>query len=63
MTERRRVTLPQLQAEAARGEPITWPTCDAFRTAVPQDAAGVDMILVGDGLGEVDGSGAGLGAT
>jgi 3-methyl-2-oxobutanoate hydroxymethyltransferase len=48
---RTRVTLPQLQAKAARGEPITWPTCYDYPTAVMQDAAGVDMILVGDSLG------------
>jgi 3-methyl-2-oxobutanoate hydroxymethyltransferase len=48
---RTRVTLPQLQEKAARGEPITWLTCYDYPTAVMQDAAGVDMILVGDSLG------------
>jgi len=51
MTERSKMTLPQLQAKAARGEPITWLTCYDYPTAVLQDAAGVDMILVGDSLG------------
>ena len=51
MTERTKVTLPQLQAKAARGEPITWLTCYDYPTAVMQDGAGVDMILVGDSLG------------
>ncbi len=49
--QRTRVTLPQLQAKAARGEPITWLTCYDYPTAVMQDAAGIDMILVGDSLG------------
>ena len=51
MAERTRVTLPQLGAKVARGEPITWLTCYDYPTAVLQDAAGVDMILVGDSLG------------
>jgi 3-methyl-2-oxobutanoate hydroxymethyltransferase len=41
-TPRTRVTLPQLQAKASRGEPITWLTCYDYPTAV---------ILVGDSLG------------
>ena len=51
MAERTRVTLPQLGAKVARGEPITWLTCYDYPTAVMQDAAGIDMILVGDSLG------------
>ena len=51
MSERTRVTLPHLFAKVARGEPITWLTCYDYPTAVMQDAAGVDMILVGDSLG------------
>jgi 3-methyl-2-oxobutanoate hydroxymethyltransferase len=51
VSERTRVTLPHLFAKVARGEPITWLTCYDYPTAVMQDAAGVDMILVGDSLG------------
>ena len=50
-TDRARVTLPQLQAKAARGEPITWLTCYDFPTAYLQEQAGIEMILVGDSLG------------
>jgi 3-methyl-2-oxobutanoate hydroxymethyltransferase len=45
------MTLPLLAAKVAGGEPITWLTCYDYPTAVMQDAAGVDMILVGDSLG------------
>ena len=51
MAERTKVTLTQLFAKVARGEPITWLTCYDYPTAVLQDQAGVDMILVGDSLG------------
>ena len=51
MSERTKVTLPNLYAKVARGEPITWLTCYDYPTAVMQDAAGIDMILVGDSLG------------
>jgi 3-methyl-2-oxobutanoate hydroxymethyltransferase len=51
VSERTRVTLPYLYAKVARGEPVTWLTCYDYPTAVMQDAAGVDMILVGDSLG------------
>ena len=51
MAERTKVTLPQLGAKVAKGEPITWLTCYDYPTAVMQDAAGIDMILVGDSLG------------
>jgi 3-methyl-2-oxobutanoate hydroxymethyltransferase len=51
VSERTRVTLPHLYAKVARGEPITWLTCYDYPTAVMQDAAGIDMILVGDSLG------------
>jgi 3-methyl-2-oxobutanoate hydroxymethyltransferase len=51
MTERKRVTLPSLFARKAAGTPITWLTCYDYPTAVMQDGAGVDMILVGDSLG------------
>ena len=51
MSERKKVTLPALYAKVAEGKPITWLTCYDYPTAVMQDAAGIDMILVGDSLG------------
>src|SRR5512137_943336 len=51
MTERKRMTLPDLFARVAAGTPITWLTCYDYPTAYLQDRAGVDMILVGDSLG------------
>ena len=51
MSERKKVTLPALYAKVAEGRPITWLTCYDYPTAVMQDAAGIDMILVGDSLG------------
>jgi 3-methyl-2-oxobutanoate hydroxymethyltransferase len=51
VTERKRMTLPGLLARMAEGTPITWLTCYDYPTAVMEDAAGVDMILVGDSLG------------
>ncbi|HSP18361.1 MAG TPA: 3-methyl-2-oxobutanoate hydroxymethyltransferase [Myxococcaceae bacterium] len=51
MSDRTRVTLPSLFARVAAGIPITWLTCYDYPTAVLQDQAGVDMILVGDSLG------------
>jgi 3-methyl-2-oxobutanoate hydroxymethyltransferase len=49
--DRKRMTLPGLFAKVAEGTPITWLTCYDYPTAVLQDAAGIDMILVGDSLG------------
>lgn len=51
MSDRKKVTLPSLYAKVAAGKPITWLTCYDYPTAVMQDAAGIDMILVGDSLG------------
>lgn len=51
MAERKRVTLPMLFQKAADDVPITWLTCYDYPAAVLQDAAGIDMILVGDSLG------------
>jgi 3-methyl-2-oxobutanoate hydroxymethyltransferase len=51
VTERKRMTLPGLFAKVAEGTPITWLTCYDYPTAYMQDAAGIDMILVGDSLG------------
>jgi len=51
MTERKKVTLPNLFKKVAEGEPITFLTCYDYPTAHFQEQAGVDMILVGDSLG------------
>lgn len=51
MTERKKVTLPNLFKKCADGEPITWLTCYDYPTAYLQEEAGIDMILVGDSLG------------
>jgi 3-methyl-2-oxobutanoate hydroxymethyltransferase len=51
VSDRAKVTLPALSGKVAEGIPITWLTCYDYPTAVMQDAAGVDMILVGDSLG------------
>jgi 3-methyl-2-oxobutanoate hydroxymethyltransferase len=51
MTDRKKITLPQLFKKVADGKPITWLTCYDYPTAYLQEQAGVDMILVGDSLG------------
>jgi len=51
MSERKKITLPNLFEKVAKGEPITWLTCYDYPTAYFQDKAGIDMILVGDSLG------------
>jgi len=51
MTERKKVTLPQLFKKLGEGKPITWLTCYDYPTAFLQEQAGIDMILVGDSLG------------
>lgn len=51
MTERKKTSLPMLFAKVADGVPLTWLTCYDYPTAVLQDEAGIDMILVGDSLG------------
>ena len=51
MTEKRKLTLPQLFKKAVNNEPITWLTCYDYPTAYLQEKAGIDMILVGDSLG------------
>ena len=48
---RKKITLPYLFDKVAKGEPITWLTCYDYPTAYLQDAAGIDMILVGGSLG------------
>jgi len=51
MTERKKVTLPNLFKKVAESVPITFLTCYDYPTAHFQEQAGVDMILVGDSLG------------
>jgi 3-methyl-2-oxobutanoate hydroxymethyltransferase len=46
-----KVTLSTLRAMKEQGEPITWLTAYDHPTASVMDAAGIDMILVGDSLG------------
>jgi 3-methyl-2-oxobutanoate hydroxymethyltransferase len=51
MTERKKITLPNLFQKVAQKEPISWLTCYDYPTAYLQEQAGVEMILVGDSLG------------
>jgi len=46
-----KVTLTTLREMKARKEPITWLTAYDYPTARLMDAAGIDMVLVGDSLG------------
>jgi len=46
-----RVNITTLSAMKQRGEPITMLTCYDYPTACFQDAAGVDLIFVGDSVG------------
>ena len=48
-----RVTLPKLQERARGGEKLVMLTCYDASFAALSDAAGVDMLLVGDSLGMV----------
>lgn len=51
MADRKKINLPYLYDKYQRGEPITMLTCYDYPTAHLQEAAGVEMILVGDSLG------------
>ncbi|HAP44532.1 MAG: 3-methyl-2-oxobutanoate hydroxymethyltransferase [Spirochaetes bacterium GWD1_61_31] len=48
---RKKMTMPGLFKKVAEGKPLSWMTCYDYPTAVMQDQAGMDMILVGDSLG------------
>src|SRR3990172_55592 len=51
MTDRKKVTLPDLQKKMIDGVPITMITCYDYSMAYLVEQAGVDMVLVGDSLG------------
>src|SRR4030042_7046319 len=51
MSERKKLNIPTVFKKVANNEPITWLTCYDYPTAVLQDQAGIDVILVGDSLG------------
>lgn len=51
MTDRKKVTLPNLVKKMADGVPITFITCYDYAMAYLVEQAEVDMVLVGDSLG------------
>lgn len=51
MTDRKKITLPDLQKKMTDGVPITMITCYDYSMAYLVEQAGVDMVLVGDSLG------------
>ncbi|MFQ5664671.1 MAG: 3-methyl-2-oxobutanoate hydroxymethyltransferase, partial [Terriglobia bacterium] len=51
--ETKKVTVPEILSKKARGEKLTCLTAYDYPTARVVDAAGVDMILVGDSLAMV----------
>ena len=51
MSDRKKITLPDLFKKLDQDEPITMLTCYDYPTAYFQEQAGIDMILVGDSLG------------
>jgi 3-methyl-2-oxobutanoate hydroxymethyltransferase len=52
--DRKKITVRQIQAMKARGEPISVLTAYDYPTALVMDQAGMDIILVGDSLGMVE---------
>jgi 3-methyl-2-oxobutanoate hydroxymethyltransferase len=51
MSDRKKITLPDLMKKMHDGVPITFITCYDFAMAHLVEQAGVDMVLVGDSLG------------
>lgn len=51
--ERKKVTIPDIQAKKERGEPITMLTAYDYPLALACDRAGIDILLVGDSYGMV----------
>ena len=52
-SDRKKVTIRDIQAKKERGEPITMITAYDYPTALMVDRAGLDMLLVGDSLSMV----------
>lgn len=48
---RKKVSINDLYRKKAEGEKVSWLTCYDFPTAQFQEAAGIEMILVGDSMG------------
>lgn len=48
---RRKISINDLYDKKAAGEKVSWLTCYDFPTAQFQEAAGIEMILVGDSMG------------
>jgi 3-methyl-2-oxobutanoate hydroxymethyltransferase len=51
MSDRKKITLPDLYKKRDSGDQIAMLTCYDYPTAYFQDQAGIEMILVGDSLG------------
>jgi 3-methyl-2-oxobutanoate hydroxymethyltransferase len=51
MSDRKKITLPDLMKKMADGVPITMITCYDYSMADLVEKAGIDMVLVGDSLG------------
>ena len=48
---RRKISINDLYQKKEKKEKISWLTCYDFPTAQFQEAAGIEMILVGDSMG------------